>query len=217
MPSVSLPVAALAAAGISAVGSIGGASIAAGASNKAANTQLQMFNTINQQESPFRTFGQTQLGPLQNLLSGDPTQVNSQLEQLPGYQFALTQGLKSVQNGATARGLGVSGAAVKAGLGYATGLAQQTYQNQVQNLLAGATLGQDAAAQTGVAGTALAGQAGGFQAQAGGQLGAGLQGAASSFAYPFYASSPFALGPGGVPGGAPGVLAAGQNPLTGLY
>lgn len=205
MPSISLPVAALAAAGISAAGSLGGAAISAHGASKAADTQLAMFNTINGQEAPFRTFGQNQLGPLGNLLSGNPAQVNAQLEQMPGYQFALTQGLKSVQNGATARGLGVSGAAQKAAASYATGLASQTYQNQVQNLLAGATLGQDAAAQTGVAGTALAGNAGGFQAGAAGALGAGFQGAASSFATPYYMNA-FGGGSGyGVPGTGPGV------------
>ncbi|KVF35784.1 hypothetical protein WJ09_09830 [Burkholderia vietnamiensis] len=47
----------------------------------------------------------------------------------PGYQFTLTQGLKSVQNSAAARGLGTSGAALKGAAGYATGLADSTYND----------------------------------------------------------------------------------------
>lgn len=193
MPSISLPVAALAGAGISAAGSLGGAAISAGSAQAAANTQLKMFNTIQGQEAPFRTFGQTQLGPLGNLLSGNPQTVNATLEQLPGYQFSLYQGEKSVGNGLSARGLGAinpsapsalpSGAVIKGAEGYATGLASQTYQGQVQNLLSAAGLGQDAAASTGWAGTNLAGTASQYQAGVGSTLGAGLQAATSPFAY----------------------------------
>lgn len=52
------------------------------------------------------------------------------LESLPGYQFTKTQGLKAVQNSAAARGLGVSGAALKGAATFATGLADSTYTNQ---------------------------------------------------------------------------------------
>jgi hypothetical protein len=59
----------------------------------------------------------------------------SSLQQTPGYQFNLQQGLESVQNSAAARGLGVSGAAEKGAATYATGLADSTYQNQFNNAL----------------------------------------------------------------------------------
>ncbi len=52
------------------------------------------------------------------------------LENLPGYQFTKTQGLKAVQNSAAARGLGVSGAALKGAATFATGLADKTYLDQ---------------------------------------------------------------------------------------
>lgn len=55
------------------------------------------------------------------------------LEKTPGYQFARTQGLKATQNSAAARGLGVSGAALKGAASFATGLADNTYQNQFNN------------------------------------------------------------------------------------
>lgn len=60
----------------------------------------------------------------------NPTQAT--LEQTPGYQFAYDQGLKAVQNSATSRGQGVSGAAQKAAAQYAQGLASQTYGQQAQ-------------------------------------------------------------------------------------
>ena len=59
----------------------------------------------------------------------------SQLEQTPGYQFTEEQGLKGVQNSAAARGLGVSGAALKGAATYSTGLANNTYQTQYQDEL----------------------------------------------------------------------------------
>lgn len=53
-----------------------------------------------------------------------------ELEQTPGYQFTRDQGLQSVQSSAAARGLGVSGAALKGAATFATGLADKTYQDQ---------------------------------------------------------------------------------------
>ena len=60
-----------------------------------------------------------------------PTQA--QLQQTPGYQFTLGQGLKSVQNSYAAKGLGSSGAALKGAADYATGDANTTYNQQFQN------------------------------------------------------------------------------------
>jgi hypothetical protein len=54
----------------------------------------------------------------------------AELEATPGYQFDLSQGLKSIQSSNAAKGLGVSGAALKGAAKYATGLADNTYQNQ---------------------------------------------------------------------------------------
>lgn len=60
-----------------------------------------------------------------------PTQA--QLQGTPGYQFTLGQGLKSVQNSYAAKGLGGSGAALKGAADYATGDANNTYNQQFQN------------------------------------------------------------------------------------
>lgn len=47
----------------------------------------------------------------------------------PGYQFALEQGLKGIQNSAAAKGTLLTGGTLKALQGYGTGLADQTYGN----------------------------------------------------------------------------------------
>jgi hypothetical protein len=59
----------------------------------------------------------------------------STLQNTPGYQFTLGQGLESTQSSAAARGLASSGAALKGAATYATGLADSTYQNQYNDLL----------------------------------------------------------------------------------
>ena len=103
----------------------------------------------------------------QNSLIANFAPTEAQLQQTPGYQFTLSQGLKSTQSAAAARGLGSSGAALKGASTYATGLADSTYQNQFNNfqtqqtnnfnrLLGLTSLGENAAAQTGNYGTQTA-------------------------------------------------------------
>lgn len=136
-------------------------------------------------------------------LPGNMTQAD--LEATPGYQFTLNQGLKSTQSAAAARGLGVSGASLKGAAQYATGLADKTYldqfnvrqqqfqdylnlntgqqgniTNQFNRLNAIATLGENAAAQTGTQGTALANQAGNYLNQAGLASAAGITGVSNA-------------------------------------
>jgi len=106
------------------------------------------------------------------------------LPSTPGYQFTLDQGLKSTQNSYAAQGLGASGAADKGAAQYATGLAQNTYNQQFQNYLTqnaqiGNLLYQPASLGAGAAGT-LAGLQGSIGAAG---LGANVstgQGIASS-------------------------------------
>ena len=75
------------------------------------------------------------------------------LEQTPGYQFNLKQGIRGVDLSSIAKGM--SGAQAKAAAAFATGLADNTYQNQFNNantnktnafnrLLQTATVGTDA-------------------------------------------------------------------------
>ena len=147
-------------AGVAAAGSIAGAAINSGAA--AAGSKAQQASTneaLAQQQSQFaynQTLEQPYIGAgqvaqqsqnnllqqyeplvdnLQNQLLGLGSSSTAQnfLADTPGYQFTLTQGLKATQNAAAARGLGVSGAALKGASNYATGLADSTYQQQYNN------------------------------------------------------------------------------------
>lgn len=144
-------------AGVAAAATLGSAVIGGIASNNAANTQAKAETTAanDQQQqqqqntaalAPYNTIGQGAASNIQNMgqfsygqfqapaaFNFQPTEA--QLEATPGYQFNLDQGLKATQNSAAARGLGDSGAALKGAASYASGLADQTYQNQFSNAL----------------------------------------------------------------------------------
>ena len=140
------------------------------AANTAANTSLSMYNTTRGDLAPYRQIGQQASDQLSSQLSDltkPITMDQATLEQTPGYQFNLYQGQKAVQNSAAARGLGVSGAALKGAASFVTGLADNTYQNQFNNAVTNQTntynrlkglvdTGENASAQTGSAGTAAA-------------------------------------------------------------
>jgi len=160
----------------------------ANAANNAAQVQQNMFNTTQANLQPYMGYGTTagnqlvsQLGTLTAPFSA------SNVQNTPGYQFDLQQGLEGAQNSAAARGLGLSGAALKGAANYATGLADNTYMNQFNinqanqnnayNKLMGVTgLGENAAAGLGNIGANTASSIGntltsGAAAQAAGTVG----------------------------------------------
>jgi hypothetical protein len=171
----------------------------ADAARDAAAMQWQQFQQMQQNLRPYMDLGQSGIGRLQQMLDSGVLgrQFNfdpSNLESTPGYQFTLQQGLKGVNNAASAKGLGLSGAQMKGIADYTTGLADQTYGQQYNralqqfmtnyginadqyNRLAGLVgLGQNAAAGVGNAGIQTASNAGGAlmggaNAQAAGQIG----------------------------------------------
>jgi hypothetical protein len=114
-----------------------------------ANNLLTSFtNQATGQLTPYQATGTAANTQLSNLLgygSAGAGGMESTLENTPGYQFALTQGLKAAQNNATSTGLGVSGSALKGAEQYATGLADQTYQQQVGDTYNAANMGLNAA------------------------------------------------------------------------
>ncbi len=140
------------------------------ASNNAANVQREMYGQTREDLSPYRAIGgvaakdlTTRLQDLTSPISIDP----NVLENSDYYKFASTLGQKAVTNAAAARGLGKSGAALKGAAAFAKGLATDTYktawdmENQnksnAYNRLKGLVdTGENAAAQTGQAGTASA-------------------------------------------------------------
>lgn len=226
-----------AAVGASAAASIGGSLISSSAQSDAADTQAAAadrasagvdarYQQIRNDLQPYRDAGTTALIGLNSLgapidparldeltakypVQWDPSQAG--LESTPGYQFTRSQGLKAVENSASARGQGISGNQLRAAGEYATGLANQTYgdqysrylqgmgaylgQNQqIFNMLLGANsqgfnqllargqLGANAAAQTGSFGSAASGQISSNTIGAGNAQAAGQVGSANALA-----------------------------------
>lgn len=170
---------------VGALGNVFGATKAASAQEKATQlaqqTQMNMYNTTRGDLSAYRNAGADATAQLQAqmpFLTSPIVMDEATLQNTPGYQFNLKQGLKATQNAAAARGLGVSGAALKGAATFATGLADNTYQNQFANentnrtnaynrLMGLITTGENAAAQTGSAGTNAANAIGNAQVGAG--------------------------------------------------
>jgi len=122
------------------------------ASENAIAAQQGMFNIANQNLQPFIQTGSSaanKVSQLEGLNGGSPSSIQATLESLPGYQFANTQGLKSVQNNATQRGLGLSGAALKGAANFSTGLANQQYNNLLTGVQNTENTGEQAAGSLG--------------------------------------------------------------------
>jgi hypothetical protein len=237
-----------------------GSSMAAGGAKKAADAQSAMYERTRSDLSPYNQMGQNALEAAYGVAQrgpygGGPNYIamaeqnlplrmtQAELEQTPGYQFTRDQGLKSIQSANAARGLGVSGAALKGAAEYTTGLANKTYQDQFNlaqkrfddyiNLNVGqqgnltnefnrynalVTTGENAAAQTGTAGTAAANAAGNYINQGGLASAAGLQGVGNAVAgaannYAAYSAYNNALNP---TTGGYGTSASGNPVMTGF-
>lgn len=151
------------------------------AANKGIAAQQQMYGTTRADLAPFREIGEQAATDLSSRLDEltAPIELSQQwLEGTPGYKFIRDQGLKATQNAAAARGLGVSGAALKGAANFATGLADNTYKTQFDVARANKTdaynrlkalvdSGGNAAAQTGDIGAQTATQIGNLSVGAG--------------------------------------------------
>lgn len=134
----------------------------------------------------------------------------------PAYQFQLQQGQQGVLNADASNAGALSGAAQKDLMGYNQSMADtsfnnafnqyQTQQGNIYSRLAGvANLGQNAAANSGAQGTALAGQAGQSVSNAGSARAAGQVGAANAWSNAIGQASsiPWAMMGGGSGSGQP--------------
>lgn len=147
---------------------------AAGAAKSAANSSIgeqnAEYNQTRSDQAPWRTTGASALDSIAKLYGLDSTDANgnvvkgsgkadfSSFTQSPDFQFNLQQGQDAINRSAAARGGLLSGAAVKAGQTYATGLADQNFQQYVGNLSGIAGAGQAATNATQAAGTSMANQ-----------------------------------------------------------
>lgn len=195
------------AAVIGAGASIYSANKQASAQRNAANQQYAMFNTIQGQEQPYMEAGNQATAKLGDLLGtsgnknaagyGDLTRSFTPADYLankdPGYDFQLKTGGQAIRNADTPGVGALSGAALKDLIGFNQGMAATGYQNAFnryqttmgntyQRLTGLATLGQNAASNTGAQGTALAGNAGAATAGAGASYASGALGAGGALA-----------------------------------
>jgi hypothetical protein len=168
------------------------ASTQAGATQYAADVQRQMFETINEQQKPYREAGYGALTRIGELLPGLTKPVSrEEILGLPGYQFAIEQGVGASRQNMNVGGGGsnVDRAAQKFALDYTLGTAMPQVIAQRQNIyntLAGvAGIGQTGQTQVNQAGTTAAGNIG--QAAIGGAtaIGAGQVGSANAYANAF--------------------------------
>lgn len=190
---------------IGAVGANSAAHTQAAAQDRAAATQQHMFDTINGQEQPFMKAGYASTDKMNELLGigGDKTAsdygsyakpftaADYLANKDPGYDFQLQQGAQALRNSATPGMGALSGAALKDLIGFNQNMAATGYQNafnrfQTQQgnifnrLQDVANRGQNAASNTGQAGTALGTGIAQAQAAAGASRAAGTVGVANS-------------------------------------
>ncbi len=111
---------------------------------------------------------------------GRPIDPQAMLEMMPGYKFARDQGLRTVQNAFGPRGLSLSGAALRGGAEYATGLADQTFGGQFNRLMDIAKTGSNAATMTGQFGAQASQTGGNFLVDRGNAMAAGTMGNANA-------------------------------------
>ncbi len=181
----------------------------ADAANRAADQNMQMFNTLNAQGAPYRQAGYNALGEIGRLTPQfehqfDANDLKNGLA--PNYDFQLEQGLKAVKNAGNMQTGLLSGNTLQGINNYAQDYAGGAYQNAFNNyntnqtnifnrLSSIAGLGQTANAQSSQSGTNIAGNVGNAQiaagqGQAAGQVGTanaiagGLNNAASWYALP---------------------------------
>lgn len=158
MPAALIP------AAVGAAGTVAGSLISSGAqasaANKAANTQLAMYNQTRQDLAPFSQAGSSAISALSRLLGMEgpaaSTNMLDGLQNYPGYQFAFDQGQQAVDRSAAARGLLLSGGQLKDLTNYGQGQASQLFGNYFNQLYNLSSLGENAAANTGNAGTSAA-------------------------------------------------------------
>ena len=122
------------------------------AAGQAQNNYANYYGQAQAALNPYVQAGQKSMNLLQSYLTGNNAQAagiggggpnlmstfqptQAQLEQTPGYQWAKQQTLGAMTNAGAAQGLGTSGNLVQQIGNTATGLASQTFQQQLQNYM----------------------------------------------------------------------------------
>lgn len=164
------------------IGGLAGAAIGGSAARSAAKTQAkaannatalqrEMFERTNEQQAPYRQAGYTALQDLLGMRLNDVTPGPESVMNEPGYQFGMREGMRGIENSAAARGMGLSGAALRAASRFNSDYAgtryndafnrsQAAFGNRWNRLASLAGIGQTANQQTASAGQNFANQAG---------------------------------------------------------
>lgn len=116
----------------------------------------RQFDTARSDLLPTINLGKDAATQLQAVNNGDRTGFYTS----PGYQFNLAQGQQNIDRKLTSLGLNGSGAAVKEGARFASGLASNEYNDYYQHLLASAGLGTSGSTTSAAAGSREAAQVG---------------------------------------------------------
>ena len=148
------------------------ANIQAAAADKSSQIQKDMFDQVRGDLNPYRTAGSDALAQLMGKMQHNngffnKTYSGQDIYDDPSYKFRVNQGNNAIQGGAAAQGGLLSGATLKALQNYGQESASQEYQNAYNRFNADQTnqynrlsnlvgIGQNAAAQTGNAGTQTA-------------------------------------------------------------
>lgn len=206
------PVSAIVGGGLGLIGSVisgnaaqDAANTQAQAANNASQAQLQMFNTINEQQKPYRQAGQNALAAILGGYNLGPTSggidagqfshqfnandLNSNLA--PNYQFMLDQGMSANKNLANSTGGLLSGNTLQGLNTFAQNYAGNAYQNAFNNYQAQqgnifnrlstiAGLGNSSNQTTAQAGTTTAANVGNAMMSGGAAQAAGTVGAANA-------------------------------------
>lgn len=98
------------------------------AANRAMGVQRDMFNTIREDNKPWRDAGVQALGKMQDADYMRDFTAND-FQQDPGYMFRMQEGQKALERSAAARGGLMSGGFAKGLEKYSQGVASQEYQN----------------------------------------------------------------------------------------
>lgn len=162
---------------IGAGGSIFGGMMGQQGAKSALAAEQGMFQQAAGYAQPFIKAGRNAINPLMKLITPGADQ-SATLAQTPGYQFALSQGEKGVTNQATMGGLG--GNVLRAGAGFAGGLAQQTWSDVVNKLQNTANMGASTAASLAGNATSMGGKMGDTMMQGTGMGVGGMLGGAGS-------------------------------------
>jgi hypothetical protein len=139
------------------------ANISAQASREAAGLEKQIYEEIRGDVAPWRTAGTGAVNYLSGILNipgSTPVDPTNALRATPGYNWAMGQGVDARERSAAARG-GLLGTPEQKSLTtFGQGLADQTYQNYLNNLFNVSGSGLTAAGMGATAGMNYANQAG---------------------------------------------------------